>query len=212
MAALVNTYNTPATSWTMNHPWAGVRPAVIAVDTAGATWLVAPDYSIDGQVTITFGTPVAGTLTLIGDHIGTAGPAPVLPAPVPSACRPPSENAVLVGIAKPAPVDEYGDPAGAGDLLWAGTAAGYLKQSAGTVVSGGQQVTVNQSLFWIRDLAGVPVIETPGARWAGSTVTLDDMRGGTPVRRQFTVRHMTHAAAGTSVDNLRLELSDETSV
>lgn len=212
MAVATNTYNTPAASWTMTHPWGPIHPAVIAVDTAGATWLVAPDYSVDGQVTVTFGTPVAGTLTLIGDHVGTGSPAPILPAPVPSICRPPFQNAVLVGIAQPSPVDAYGDPAGTGDLLWAGTAAGYLKQSSGTVVSGGQQVTVAKNVLWIRDLAGVPVIETPGARWAGSTITVDDMRTGTPVRRRFTVRHMTHAAAGTSVDNLRLELSDETVV
>ena len=212
MAVATNTYNTPAASWTMTHPWGPIHPAVIAVDTAGATWLVAPDYSVDGQVTVTFGTPVAGTLTLIGDHVGTGSPAPILPAPVPSICRPPFQNAVLVGIAQPSPVDAYGDPAGTGDLLWAGTAAGYLRRSRGTVVSGGQQVQVISDRFVIRDLAGVPVVETPGARWAGSTVTIDDMRTGVAVRRQFTVQSMVHAATGSSVDSLRLDLTDETQV
>ena len=196
----------------MSHPWGTVHPAVIAVDTSGATWLVAPDYTIDGQVTISFGTPVAGTLTLIGDYANIAAPAPVLPAPVPTVCRPPFENAVLAGIAKPGQVDEYGDPAGNGDLLWAGAAPGYLRRSRGTVVSGGQQVQVISDRFVIRDLAGVPVVETPGARWAGSTVTIDDMRTGVAVRRQFTVQAMVHSATGSSVDSLRLDLTDETQV
>jgi len=203
-----------AVTWTESHPWGDFRPLVGATDAAGSTYLVAPAHT-NGQVTVTFATATAGVLTLIGpDDEETGGGGNLdLPAPSASAAIPPHENAVLVEIAAPGEITRTGETADSGDSLWIGHAAGYLKRSSRILVSNGQQITVNADTFWIRDLQGVPVVETPGARWSSTTVVVDDMRTGTAVRRRFLVRGMEHRGTGLQhVDSVRLDLGDEQTV
>lgn len=117
-------------------------------------------------------------------------------------------NAVLLSINDAGSADEYGD-ATAGTALWSGRAAGYLKRVAKTVVSGGQEVKVRRDIFTILASAGAPVLEVAGPDWEATTVTIDDLRGPTPVRRRFTVTAMENRAAGTPLDSVRLELDTE---
>lgn len=198
-----------ALTWTQTHPWGNTHPYVIVTDTNGNTYLVAPEHT-NGNVTITFATATAGVLTLIGPDDGGSIE---LPAPQSSLAIPPHENAVLVEIAAPGEITRTGETADSGTSLWIGHAAGYLKRSSRILVSNGQQVTVNADTFWIRDLQGVPVVETPGARWSSTTVVVDDMRTGTAVRRRFLVRGMEHRGTGLQhVDSVRLDLGDEQTV
>lgn len=198
-----------ALSWTQPHNFGpGVHPYCVVVDDLGQTRLTVPDYTVDNQVTIRFHTPTAGVLsiwdpTLIGGGIE-------VPPPEASLAHGGDGNAVLVEIRKAGEPDRTGKITIPGNPMWVGAASGYLRRDAKTVVSGGQSVHVKTDEFFIRDLAGVPVIETPGARWEASTVLIDDLRTGSVVRRRFTVRSMRHAAAGTAVDSLKLELTGET--
>lgn len=196
-----------ATTWTAEHTFT-VNPYVGVVDDNGNTLLVAPDYTTPGQVTVRFATATAGTLTLIGPIDGLDFvPPPARPGGLGAG---PWRNARLIEIRQPPAVDVNGDQATLGDLLWAGVAAGYLKRERRTVTVDGASTNLSRDVFWITDLEGVPVVETPGARWAGSQILVDDLRTATPVRRRFTVKHMEHRAAGLAVDNLRLELDAET--
>lgn len=206
---------TATTTWTMEHPWGEEIPYVTAIDSNGDVRLVAPIFT-DGQVQIVWGQATAGTLVLqlIGDN---ESPVPELAArPFVSAAW---RNSFLVEIRSAPSVDENGDQADLGVLLWAGQAGAYLsrkrrtqgRQRMGTD-AGAQSVEVDTDVLWITDLEGVPVIESPGARWKGSQVTVDDCRTATPVRRRFTVRAMEHRAAGLDVDNVRLELDAEVTV
>lgn len=205
---------TAALSWTATHTF-DVNPYVGVVDSNGNTLLVAPDYTVPGEVTIHFDTPTAGTLTLIGP--GQTGSYPTPVATPGGLGAGPWRNARLIEIRSAPPVDMNGDIDGIGNLLWAGQAYGYLKRERRTVLVdritgdiGRASTDVVRDLLWVTDLEGVPVVETPGARWAGSQILVDDLRTATPVRRRFTVKHMEHRAAGLAVDNLRLELDAET--
>ena len=203
-----------ATTWTAEHTFT-VNPYVGVVDDNGNTLLVAPDYTTPGQVTVRFATATAGTLTLIGPIDGLDFvPPPARPGGLGAG---PWRNAKLIEIRSAPPVDMNGDIDGIGNLLWAGQAYGYLKRERRTVLVdritgdiGRASTDVVRDLLWVTDLEGVPVVETPGARWAGSQILVDDLRTATPVRRRFTVKHMEHRAAGLAVDNLRLELDAET--
>ena len=202
-----------ATEWVAEHEF-GVNPVCIVVDSNGDMLLVAPDYTVAGQVTIRFDVATAGTLTLIGPVEGQDFVAPpVIPGGLGAG---PWRNALLTEIRAAPSVDVNGDQDELGDLLWAGAANGYLKRERRTVLVdritgdiGRASTEVQRDILWITDLEGVPVIESPGARWKGSQITVDDLRTSTPVRRRFTVKHMEHRAAGLDVDNLRLELDAE---
>lgn len=202
-----------ALSWTVEHTF-NVNPYVGVVDSNGDTLLVAPDYTVPGEVTVRFDVATAGTLTLIGPVEGMDFvPPPARPGGLGAG---PWRNARLIEIRRAPSVDLNGDQDELGDLLWAGQAFGYLKRENRTVLVdrltnsfGRASTEVQRDVLWITDLEGVPVVETAGARWKGSQVTVDDLRASTPVRRRFTVKHMEHRAAGLDVDNLRLELDAE---
>lgn len=200
---------TNSASWTINHPWTTLHPAHVVVDNLGNTVLVAPVYG-NGSVTVNFGTPMTGVMTLFGgDDAAPTGTGPfTLPLSVTKASGP-FANAVLVKIEAPGEVDENGDHSTDGVVLWAGRAAGYLKRSDHTVVQAGQSIRLDTDLFYLRDVQGVPVVETPGASWKGSLVTIDDLRTGSAYRSKFRVYAMEHRAAGLPVDSLRLELDNE---
>lgn len=201
---------TSALTWTQTHPWGAIHPYVVVTDSNQNARLVAPDYTVDGQVTIRFSQPTAGVLTLIGPDDTSGGGNPVLPAPEASKASGPWGNAVLVMVSKPGDPDAYGDVTTDGVAMWVGQAAGYLKRETRHVIEDGRSVMVKRDVLWLTDTAGAPVVESPGARWQGSQVTVDDLRLSTPVRRVFTVAGMEHRAAGTAVDNVRLELAEET--
>lgn len=117
------------------------------------------------------------------------------------------DNAVLTEIRGPGTLDAYGDPADDGPVLWSGRAAGYLKRTRKSVLSGGAQVDVKTDVFWLLDSAGAPVLQTAGPDWEAATVVIEDRRvASSPVTRRYTVNAMEHRQAGTPVDNLRLEL------
>lgn len=118
------------------------------------------------------------------------------------------DNAVLVEISTPGPLDAFGDP-GTPVVAWTGRAGGYLKRVRRNVLSGGATVRLTTDTFTILDSAAAPVIEEAGPDWTASTVVIDDMRTSTPVRRRFTVNALEHRAAGTIVDSLRIELEGE---
>jgi hypothetical protein len=199
---------TNSTSWTVYHPWRTLHPAHVVVDNLGNTVLVAPEYG-DGSVTVEFGSPLTGVMTLIGGEEAPTGTGPfTLPLSTTRASGP-FANAVLVQIESAGEVDENGDQSDDGIVLWVGRAAGYLKRSDHTVVQGGQSIRLDTDLLYLRDVQGVPVVETPGASWRGSLVTIDDLRTGSAVRSKFRVYAMEHRAAGLPVDSLRLELDNE---
>lgn len=197
-----------AAQWQMNHAWGDLHPYTGVTDNAGNAILVAPVYT-NGVVTVNFGTPTAGIMTLIGDNTGGGGGGGPMVAPTSSAALGMRGNAVLVQIRKAGQPDRHGEITAPGQVLWIGQAPGYLRRERRTVISAGQSVHINDDQLFMRDLEGVPIIETPGARWEGSVVTIDDMRAATTVRREFTVRSMRHAATGLTVDSLRLDLFNE---
>lgn len=121
-------------------------------------------------------------------------------------------NAALVEIRGAGEIDRSGDTTPDGPVLWAGTAAGYLKRKRRTVISGGQQVRDDIDVFTILDTAGAPVLEAAGPDWEAATIVVDDQRTGTTIRKRFTVDAMEHRAAGTIADSVRCELSGETTV
>jgi hypothetical protein len=119
------------------------------------------------------------------------------------------ENAALLAINLPGTPDSYGDVATAGASAWQGRASGYLKRIRRRVVSGGEVTVVNLDVFWTRDAAGSAIAEAAGDQADATTVLIEDRRTAIPVTRRFRVVGMEHRAAGTAVDNLRLELDDE---
>jgi hypothetical protein len=120
----------------------------------------------------------------------------------------PLANAVLTQIAAPGDLARNGDP-GTPVEVWAGRAAGYLKRTRKSVLSGGAQVRVVTDVFTILASSGAPVIEIAGADWEASTVVIEDQRTAVPVVRRFGVAAMENRAAGTIVDSVRLELEGE---
>lgn len=118
-------------------------------------------------------------------------------------------NAVLTQIASPGAPDAWGDP-GTPVVQWTGRAGGFLKRERKTVLSAGANVRVVTDVFWLLDRTAAPVIEEAGADWAASTVVIEDQRTPIPVTRRFRVNAAEHRAAGTIVDNLRLELEGDT--
>lgn len=201
-----------ALSWTQEHDFGpGVHPYCVVVDSLGQTRLTVPDYTVDGQVTIRFNVATAGVLSIWDPTL--AGGGIEVPPPEASRASPPFENAVLVEIRGPGKSDRFGKPDGTGNPLWVGNAPGYIKRAKKHSKSGETDKLAKTDVFYIRDLQGVPVIEEPGASWEASTVTIDDLRKGSVVRRRFTVRETNHSATGLlDVDSLRLDLSTETEV
>lgn len=127
-------------------------------------------------------------------------------------------NAVLTKITGAGAPDRYGDP-GAGQVLWSGRAAGYLKRVRRSVLSmrlsvegsgGGVQTDVRVDIFTILASASAPVVEVAGPDWEATTVEIEDQRTSPPVVRTFTVTAMENRAAGTIADSVRLELDQET--
>jgi hypothetical protein len=199
---------TAQTSVTIEHPWRTLHPAHVVVDNDMNTLLVAPVYG-DGFVTFEFGSPTSGVATLIGGDEASTGGGPFTMPLAGTRAAGPFANAVLVQIESAGEVDENGDQSDEGVVLWAGRAAGYLKRFDRTAVQGGQSVRLDTDLFYIRNVQGVPVVETPGAAWKGSLVTIEDLRTGSGSRSKFRVYAMEHRAAGLPVDSVRLELDSE---
>jgi hypothetical protein len=119
------------------------------------------------------------------------------------------DNAVLVEIATPGPLDAYGDP-GTPVPVWTGRAGGYLKRIRKTVLSGGASVRVATDVFTILDSHAAPILVEAGPDWTASSVVIEDRRTAMSVTRRFRVNAFEHRAAGTEVDSCRLELEGET--
>lgn len=126
-------------------------------------------------------------------------------------------NAVLTRIQQPSAtggavdLDSYGDPVdtdpGEGyTSVWTGSAPAYLKRVDRTVFKDGVAQRVRVDVLWLLDTAGAPVRAVAGGNWEASRLTVIDQRTATPVTRTWLVQAAEHRAAGTDVDNLRLEL------
>lgn len=123
-------------------------------------------------------------------------------------------NAILLEIRAPGALDIHGRQAGDGPVAWTGRAACYLKRirklaASNEAVTGGipaVQTVKKTDVLWLLNNAGVPLVEQAGPDWEGSTITVLDQRTTTPVTRVFKVLAMENRAAGTIVDNVRLEL------
>lgn len=119
-------------------------------------------------------------------------------------------NAVLTAIEAPGAPDAYGDPTSTGTAVWAGRASAYLKRSRRSLVSGGQQMVVRTDILYVLDVDSPSnALAAAGASWEACTITIQDLRTGTPVARRFQVSAAEHRAAGTTVDSARLELVAE---
>lgn len=128
-------------------------------------------------------------------------------------------NATLTEIRGPGTIDLHGRRTADGAVLWTGRAAAYLKRVRRMVLTTGMregmqtgvQAMAKTDVLWLLGSTGAPVVEQAGPDWEGSTVTVEDNRTGTPVTRVFQVLGMENRAAGTIVDNVRLELGTPTS-
>lgn len=116
-------------------------------------------------------------------------------------------NSVLTEITPAGALDDTGDPT-TGTPAWEGRAQGYLKRMDRQEVSGGQQVTVHETVFFLLTSMGAPAIESAGPDWQASTVVIEDQRTTPPVTRRWTVDGMENRMAGTIVDSIRLQLTD----
>lgn len=117
-------------------------------------------------------------------------------------------NATLVEIAAPGPLDTNGDP-GEPETVWTGRARGYLKRVRRQTISGGVNVRVKRDIFTVLRTTGAPALEQAGGDWEAYTVLIDDERTSETQQLRYTVRGMENRAGGTPVDSVRLELDTQ---
>lgn len=99
-------------------------------------------------------------------------------------------NAALTKIQAPGAADDYAQTT-VGATIWTGTALCYLADTASDDTAGQRQVSTDQWLLTILDASGAP-LPTPGARWAGSIVTVNDRRQSPAVDRTLRVTSVEH--------------------
>lgn len=127
-----------------------------------------------------------------------------------------ASNCTVTQVTGPATLDEYGDPSGDGETLWAGRLDGYMRRprKGGHPVGGTGSDRENDQRL---DELVVPALGADtfqqalasGASDAASRVTVEDRRTGTVVERTYELVGLDARVAGTVADSLRLTLRRE---